>query len=107
MDDPCAPSLFVKIELQQQIAVNQKQTCKKSVIFSIEHIETKMHLFGKRDEVTRACSPLFRSARASSHGRPLSVRPLVRPQEKFGSHIYMHIYLMNHLKTHQTNLMAP
>ena len=65
-----------------------------------------MHLFSKRDEVTRACSPFFRYARASSHGRPLSVRPLVRPEEKFGSHIYRHIRLMNHLKTHQTNLMA-
>ena len=45
------------------------------------------------------------------HGIPLSVRPLVRPsvrpQEKFGSHIYRHICLKNHLKTHQTNLMAP
>ena len=37
------------------------------------------------------------------HGIPLSVSP----QEKFGSHIYRHICLKNHLKTHQTNLMAP
>ena len=37
------------------------------------------------------------------HGVPLSVCP----QEKFGSIIYRHICLMNHLKTHQTNLMAP
>ena len=32
-------------------------------------------------------------------------------EEKIGSHIYMYIYrlirLMNHLKTHQTSLMAP
>ena len=56
MDDPWAPSFFVKIELQQQIAVYQKQTC-KSVVPSNEHI--------KRDEVTPACSPLFRSARTS------------------------------------------
>ena len=35
------------------------------------------------------------------------VSPLVRPQEKFGSHIYRLICLMNHLKTHQTSLMAP
>ena len=45
------------------------------------------------------------------HGIPSlvspSVRPLVRPQEKFGSHIYRLICLMNHLKTHQTSLMAP
>ena len=41
------------------------------------------------------------------HGIPLSVRPSVCPQEKFGSHIYRHRCLMNHLKTHQTNLMAP
>ena len=35
-----------------------------------------------------------------------SVGP-VRTQEKFGSLIYRHICLVNHLKTHQTNLMAP
>ena len=37
MDDPWAPSFFIKIELQQQIAVYQKQTC-KSVVPSNEHI---------------------------------------------------------------------
>ena len=47
---------------------------------------------------------LFRSARASWN---TFVRPLVRPQGKFGSHIYRLICLMNHLKTHQTSLMAP
>ena len=41
------------------------------------------------------------------HGIPPLVRPLVSPQEKFGSHIYRLICLMNHLTTHQTSLMAP
>ena len=40
------------------------------------------------------------------HGIPLSVSLLFSPQEKFGLHIYRHICLMNHLKTHQTNLMV-
>ena len=41
------------------------------------------------------------------HGIPSLVSPSVRPQEKFGSHIYRLICPMNHLKTHQTSLMAP
>ena len=45
--------------------------------------------------------------RRGPHGIPLLVRLSVRPQEKFESLIYRHICLMNHLKTHQTNPMAP
>ena len=51
---------------------------------------------------------VFRSARASwNTSVSPSVSPLVSPQEKFGSHIYRLICPMNHLKTHQTSLMAP
>ena len=47
---------------------------------------------------------LFRSARTSCTTSDGS-RPV--PQEKSGSLIYRHICLMNHVKTHQTNPMAP
>ena len=47
---------------------------------------------------------VFRSARTSCTTSDGS-RPV--PQEKSGSLIYRHICLMNHVKTHQTNPMAP